>query len=106
MEYTPTRPESVRLLEHARELAIGVLDRGPGIPEAQREAVFLPFHRLEASRSPETGGVGLGLAIVKQVADANGWRVELGERDGGGLAAWLRIPQAADSASDRTQPTA
>jgi len=69
-----------------------VLDRGPGIPEAEREAVFRPFHRLEPSRSSRTGGSGLGLAIVRQLANANGWTVELREREGGGTAACVRVP--------------
>ena len=71
---------------------IGVLDRGPGIPPAEREAVFRPFYRLEASRSVTTGGSGLGLAIVRQLAAAQGWQISLHERAGGGLAAWLEIP--------------
>ncbi len=71
---------------------IGVLDRGPGIPAEQIEAVFQPFHRVEASRSPITGGAGLGLAIVRQLADANDWEVELRNREGGGLEAWLSLP--------------
>lgn len=72
---------------------IGVLDRGPGIPAAEREAVFRPFHRLEASRNVGTGGSGLGLAIVRQLAIAHGWAVRLDDRPGGGLAAWLEIPE-------------
>ncbi|MEW5770172.1 MAG: ATP-binding protein [Pseudomonadota bacterium] len=79
---------------------IGVLDRGPGIPEAQLEAVFRPFHRVEASRSAATGGTGLGLAIVRQLAQANGWRVSLENREGGGLAAWLEIPAQAARLQD------
>lgn len=76
----------------ATGLRIGVLDRGPGIPQDQLEAVFRPFHRLEASRSPDAGGSGLGLAIVRQLAQANGWRVTLEPREGGGLAAWVELP--------------
>jgi len=71
---------------------IGVLDRGPGIPPDQIEAVFRPFHRVDASRSPGTGGSGLGLAIVRQLAQANGWSVSLENRTGGGLAAWVGLP--------------
>jgi two-component system osmolarity sensor histidine kinase EnvZ len=70
---------------------IGVLDRGPGIPADQLEAAFRPFHRIEASRSPATGGFGLGLAVVRQLATAHGWRATLAVRDGGGLAAWIEI---------------
>jgi two-component system, OmpR family, osmolarity sensor histidine kinase EnvZ len=70
---------------------IGVLDRGPGIPADQLDVVFRPFHRIEASRSPVTGGFGLGLAVVRQLATAHGWRATLAARDGGGLAAWIEI---------------
>jgi two-component system osmolarity sensor histidine kinase EnvZ len=73
-------------------LLIGVLDRGSGIPHDQLEAVFRPFHRVDASRSPGTGGSGLGLAIVRQLAQANGWSVSLENRTGGGLAAWVTLP--------------
>jgi len=75
---------------------IGVLDRGPGIPEDQIDAVFHPFHRVDASRSPVTGGVGLGLAIVRQLAQANGWQVWLENRREGGLAAWVSVPSGTE----------
>lgn len=78
----------------ANQVRIGVLDRGPGIPEDQLTAVFEPFHRVDRSRSPATGGSGLGLAIVRQLADANRWQVELKLRAGGGLEAWLTLPAA------------
>jgi len=71
---------------------ICVLDRGPGIPEQEREAVFRPFYRLEPSRSSSTGGSGLGLAIVRQIAAANGWTVELRARPGGGTSAIVCLP--------------
>jgi len=72
-------------------ICLGVLDRGPGIAPEHLEAVFEPFHRLEASRNPATGGAGLGLAIVRELARANGWQVRLQERPGGGLQAWVEI---------------
>ncbi|MBI3525691.1 MAG: HAMP domain-containing protein [Betaproteobacteria bacterium] len=81
------------VVEHDKTwVRIGVLDRGPGIPEGQLEAVFQPFHRVESSRSPVTGGAGLGLAITRQLAAANGWRIELRNRFGNGLEAWLSLP--------------
>lgn len=80
-------------LEHDEEgYRLGILDRGPGIPDDQLEAVFRPFHRVESSRSAATGGSGLGLAIVRQLCQANGWQVKLANRAGGGLAAWVRLP--------------
>jgi two-component system osmolarity sensor histidine kinase EnvZ len=75
--------------------SIAILDRGPGIPEAELQRVFQPFYRLEGSRARDTGGSGLGLAIVRQLADAYGWRVTLGPRPGGGLRAELFLPRDA-----------
>jgi len=71
---------------------IEIKDRGPGIPQSERAAVFRPFYRLEQSRSRATGGSGLGLSIVKQLAEANGYRVELLPRGGGGTIARLTLP--------------
>lgn len=76
-------------------IAIGVLDRGPGIPDDQLEAALQPFYRLERSRSRETGGAGLGLAIAQQLAIAIGATLELSNRDGGGLQAVLLLPAKA-----------
>lgn len=70
---------------------IRVLDRGPGIPAAELEAVFRPFYRLEGSRSRATGGSGLGLAVCRQLAQANGIDLRLADRPGGGLVAHLLL---------------
>lgn len=73
---------------------INVLDRGPGIPADQLEAVLQPFFRLEQSRNRDTGGTGLGLAIAHQLATVIGASLILRNRDGGGLAAELAIRAA------------
>jgi signal transduction histidine kinase len=73
-------------------LTIAVLDRGPGIPEDQLQAVFKPFHRLETSRNRDTGGTGLGLAIALQLATAMGGSLSLHNRTDGGLEARLTLP--------------
>lgn len=80
---------TLKLLCGGEIVRIEVLDRGPGIPADQRERVFRPFTRLETSRSREEGGSGLGLAIARQLADAYNWRIELADREGGGLCASL-----------------
>jgi two-component system, OmpR family, osmolarity sensor histidine kinase EnvZ len=69
-----------------------VLDRGPGIPESEREAVFRPYYRLEASRSRLTGGTGLGLAVAYQLALSNRMELHLRSRPGGGTVASVRLP--------------
>ncbi|UZN52061.1 HAMP domain-containing protein [Cupriavidus cauae] len=72
-------------------VAIEVLDRGSGIPDDQLEAVLKPFVRLEQSRSRETGGTGLGLAIAHELTTAIGGTLTLRNREGGGLAAEVRL---------------
>jgi two-component system osmolarity sensor histidine kinase EnvZ len=94
--YAGSGPLELRAELRYGACVIGVLDRGPGIPEEQLDAVFRPFHRVDASRSPTTGGTGLGLAIVRQLAQVNGWQVWLENRPGGGLAAWVRVPTQPD----------
>ncbi len=84
------------------DVRIGVLDRGPGIPDDRLETVFEPFVRLDAARSPAKGGAGLGLAIVRQLAQMNGWTVELKPREGGGLEAWLTLPAAGAASAQQT----
>ena len=88
--HAPGAPPELRCAHREDGFCIEVLDRGPGIPPAQRERVFEPFVRLDAARSG--GGSGLGLAIVREVCRSHGWRIDLADRPGGGLAAQLSIP--------------
>lgn len=74
------------------EIEICVLDRGPGIPESELDAVMQPFYRLEGATHPSSVGTGLGLAIAKQLASSMGARLKLSNRPGGGLAARLSMP--------------
>jgi signal transduction histidine kinase len=69
----------VRECEH--HAAIEVADRGPGIPEGDRETVFDRFVRLEPSRS--TPGNGLGLSLVRAVARRHGANVTLADNHPG-----------------------
>jgi two-component system osmolarity sensor histidine kinase EnvZ len=68
-------------------------DDGPGIPAAERERVFQPFTRLDASRNPSTGGVGLGLTIARDVARSHGGDVRLETSPYGGLRARVHLPR-------------
>ncbi len=71
---------------------IEIDDDGPGVPQSEIERVFEPFHRVESSRSRETGGIGLGLAVVRAVARGHGGDVVLKNRPQGGLRARVTIP--------------
>ena len=66
-------------------------DRGPGIPEPERERIFEPFYRPQ--NSAETGdGWGLGLALVKQIADRHRGSIRCLARAGGGCVFELVLP--------------
>ncbi len=67
-------------------------DDGPGIPEEDIKRVFDPFVRLEQSRNRGTGGVGLGLTIARRAVLADGGRLSLVNRIGGGLTARVELP--------------
>ena len=71
---------------------ITVEDHGVGIPEEHREKVFDRFHRVDGSRSAETGGAGLGLAIVRRIALLHGGDVTLEPATPSGCRFILTIP--------------
>lgn len=75
-------------------ISVHVLDRGPGIAEADLENIFDPFFRGERSRNRETGGTGLGLSIARSLLSAQGATLTVVNRDGGGVRATLSFPNA------------
>ena len=85
----------VNVVDGQRRVEIRIEDRGPGIPEADRERVFEPYVRLEPSRARHTGGAGLGLAIARAIARGHGGDVTLEDRAGGGLSALLTLERGA-----------
>jgi two-component system sensor histidine kinase QseC len=68
-----------------------VRDNGPGIPAAQRQAVFDRFYRLAGQDQP---GTGLGLAICRRIAELHDARIELADGEGGcGLKVSIFLPE-------------
>lgn len=84
-----------------RHLELRVVDRGPGIPEDQRDQVFLPFQRL--GDTDNTTGVGLGLALSRGLTGAMGGTLEAEETPGGGLTMVVRL-RPGDEAQDVPRP--
>lgn len=79
LRYTPEGGEvTLRVRQTATALCIEILDTGPGIPNAEIEQAFEPFHRL--TNHQEKHGSGLGLAIAREAADAMGAGVSLHNR--------------------------
>jgi len=76
---------------------IRVVDRGPGIPQADRERVLHPFQRLSGSQERREG-VGLGLALSRGFVEAIGGELDIDDTPGGGCTVVIRIPSGPSSA--------
>jgi len=64
-----------------------------GRAAAERERMFQPSGRVDASRNPSTGGVGLGLTIARDGARSHGGDVRLETSPQGGLRARVHLPR-------------
>jgi two-component system, sensor histidine kinase len=74
------------------EVQIQVHDTGPGIPEAQRQAIFQEFQRGEADTG-DGAGFGLGLSIVRRFATVLGHEIRLSSRVGYGSTFSVTLPR-------------
>lgn len=92
--YGGTAPPEVTVSTDGREAVLRVCDRGPGVPEDQRERIFEPFYRMPG-HAEHAGGVGLGLSLVRQIAERHHGQVRCEGREGGGSCFSLRLPLAA-----------
>jgi len=89
---SPASPPLLTARACGDRVELRVVDHGPGIPEADRKRVFLPFCRLGDADSRT--GVGLGLVVSRGLAEAMGGTVELEETPGGGLTMVVSLPAA------------
>jgi heavy metal sensor kinase len=74
-------------------LVVEVRDSGIGIPADQLPLVFDRFHRVDASRSGETGGCGLGLSIARKIVEAHGGRISASSGPSGSVFSMI-LPEA------------
>lgn len=95
VRYTPEgSPIDIGVRRVDGEMEIRVADRGPGIPEADRERVFDKFYRvMETQAHPSrTTGSGLGLAVSKGLVEAHGGHIWVEKREGGGAVFRFTLP--------------
>ena len=76
---------------------LDVIDGGAGIPAAERERVFTPFHRLANE------GTGLGLSLVRQIARLHGGDAVVAPRPDAPSCFRISLP-AADAARGASSP--
>jgi len=97
LRYAPDS-QPVRLAASALgdRVELRVIDRGPGIPEVDREAVFTSFQRRDDHATSDRAGLGLGLAIARGFLEAMGGDLTIEDTPGGGLTmvAGLKVASA------------
>ena len=91
LRYTAGEIEVSTGVDKAKACAYFIVsDEGEGIPDANIERLFQPFTQGDKARGGE--GSGLGLAIIKRIVDTHGGKVELSNKESGGLQAKVYLP--------------
>jgi two-component system sensor histidine kinase KdpD len=107
LRYNPIgEPVRIAASAHGDAVELRVMDRGPGIPPADREAVFAAFQRRDDHATSVGAGVGLGLAIARGFVEAMHGSIALEDKPGGGLIAVVAMPIAPGSSSIAPSSTA
>jgi signal transduction histidine kinase len=92
IKFTPPGGEVIlRGIDAGGHTQIEVLDSGPGIALAERDAVFQRFYRTEGGN--QQSGFGLGLSIVAAIVSLHGFTLDLGESELGGARLVLECRQ-------------
>ncbi len=76
---------------------VRVIDRGPGVPAADRARVTTPLQRLGDDQTNE--GIGLGFSVARGFVDAMEGVLSLDDTPGGGLTVTIALPKAPDIAA-------
>ncbi len=84
---------SVAVTQAGGRVKLAVRDRGPGIPDDERERIFDRFYRGRDVRGRPVRGSGIGLSLVKHIAQAHGGSVEVDSTPGHGstFTVWLPV---------------
>ncbi|HWK25897.1 MAG TPA: HAMP domain-containing sensor histidine kinase [Solirubrobacter sp.] len=103
LRYAPRgEPISVSAEHVGARVAVRVADRGPGVPEDEREHVFERFHRGKASSAES--GFGLGLAIGRELAERMGGTLDIASSFERGACFVLTLPASPSSPSPSPAP--
>jgi two-component system, OmpR family, sensor histidine kinase KdpD len=91
LRYSPAgKPPLLTASALGDRVELRVVDRGPGIPEKNRDRMFVPFQRL--GDTDNTTGVGLGLALSRGLTEAMGGTLTADDTPGGGLTMTVSLP--------------
>ena len=91
--YSPSdAPIGVRVRRDGADVTIQVIDRGPGIPPEQHDAVFERFARWRPAGYEDRPGAGLGLSITRAIARELGGDASIAAGRTGGTMLTVRLP--------------
>lgn len=100
IEWSPVGGKvELRMGRQASGLEILVDDGGPGVPVADREQIFRPFHRGPAARGRRVG-FGLGLALTHSAVSAQGGTIEVLDSPLGGARFRILLPPSMAARND------
>ncbi len=83
---------TITVKQTSTDVEIGVVDKGPGIPPSQAQAIFEAYRQVEGSAAVKKGGTGLGLTISKSIVEAHGGLIGVSSEVGNGSTFWFSIP--------------
>ncbi|ARQ68086.1 sensor histidine kinase [Streptomyces marincola] len=88
----PGTPVLVRADALGDQVQVRVVDRGPGVPDSEKDRIFEPFQRH--GDTPRGNGVGLGLAVARGFVEAMHGTLDAEDTPGGGLTMVITLPRA------------
>ncbi|HEX5505937.1 MAG TPA: GAF domain-containing protein [Thermomicrobiales bacterium] len=93
LKYTPAGGEVWVVAERRDgEAWLSVRDSGIGVPEPERERLFLPFYRAVNASAGSPEGLGLGLYISRGIVEGHGGRLWVEAAPGGGSVFTIALP--------------
>lgn len=76
-----------------QRVLVRIRDLGIGLPEGFGEAAFEPFRQADSSSTRSHAGMGMGLTTARRLARRLGGEVTLDNAEGGGVEAWILLPE-------------
>lgn len=93
----PSSPISIGARVNEGNVVIYVMDRGPGIPQAEQSRIFDKFYR--GTKEQNLKSTGMGLAIAREIIRAHGREIQVSSKPGEGSEFSFSLPLAPGSSN-------